>query len=33
LLLVASIAEDLDAEVRIVPPKAKSSPRRRTAAA
>jgi DNA-binding XRE family transcriptional regulator len=33
LLLVASIAEDLDAEVRIVPRKAKSASRRRSVAA
>lgn len=33
LLLVASIAEDLGAEVRVVPRKVKSASRRRTAAA
>lgn len=33
LLLVASIAEDLGAEVRVVPRRAKSASRRRTAAA
>jgi transcriptional regulator with XRE-family HTH domain len=33
LLLVASIAEDLGAEVRVVPRKVRSSSRRRTAAA
>lgn len=33
LLLVASIAEDLGAEVRVVPRKSKSTSRRRTAAA